>query len=319
MEKIYYVRGSRSRRGKNTFIILSFFTVLFFIIFFLAQVATKKENPPKEILSSYSAPVLQEAKNSKQLEEAVQNALMGTKGSYGIAIKNLKTDEEYYSNPRKRFDAASLYKLWVMAETFEQIQNGKLKESDILNEDAEKLSEKFNIDLKLLELEPTKEPVSLSVNDALTKMINISDNYAALLLASKIRLSNIASFLKINGFNESTVGSNKNLPATTAHDILLFFEKLYNKQLIDDKYANLMLQLLKTQRLNAKIPKYLPKDVVVAHKTGELDEYTHDAGIVYAPNGDYIIVVLSKSDSPDFAENRISNVSEAVYNYFQNK
>lgn len=319
MEKIYYVRGSKNRRGKNTFIILSFFTVLFFLVFFLVQVATKKENPPREILSSHSTPLLQEAKNSKQLEEVVQNALIGTKGNYSIAIKNLKTGEEYYLNEHTRYDAASLYKLWVMAETFEQIKNGKLKENDVLAEDPEKLSEKFNIDPKLLELESAKEKVSLSVSDALEKMIDISDNYAALLLTSKIRLSNIASFLKINGFNESTVGSNKNLPAATAHDILLFFEKLYNKQLINDKYATLMLQLLKTQRLNAKIPKYLPKDIVVAHKTGELDEYTHDAGIVYAPNGEYIIVVLSKSDNPSLAANRISNVSEAVYNYFQNK
>ena len=79
-----------------------------------------------------------------------------------------------------------------------------------------------------------------------------------------------------------------------------------------------MLQLLKIQKLNNKIPRYLPKDTVVAHKTGELDPFTHDAGIVYTPNGNYIIVVLSKSDDPDLAENRIADISKNVFNYFQN-
>lgn len=79
-----------------------------------------------------------------------------------------------------------------------------------------------------------------------------------------------------------------------------------------------MLELLKTQKLNNKMPKYLPQDTVIAHKTGELDKYNHDGGIVYGANGDYIIVILTKTNASDLAANRISNISEAVFNYFEN-
>lgn len=42
------------------------------------------------------------------------------------------------------------------------------------------------------------------------------------------------------------------------------------------------------QKINDRIPKFLPKEVVVAHKTGDMDYFEHDVGIVYTPKGDYI-------------------------------
>ena len=74
--------------------------------------------------------------------------------------------------------------------------------------------------------------------------------------------------------------------------------------------------MLKDQRLNRKLPADLPSNTVIAHKTGELGMFSHDAGIIYTPKGDYIIVVLSKSDTPAAAEKRIADISKAVYDYF---
>ena len=64
------------------------------------------------------------------------------------------------------------------------------------------------------------------------------------------------------------------------------------------------------------MPKYLPSDTLIAHKTGELDSFSHDSGIVYTPNGNYIIVVMSDSTNPKGAEDRIANISKSVYDYF---
>ena len=78
-----------------------------------------------------------------------------------------------------------------------------------------------------------------------------------------------------------------------------------------------MLDLLKKQKLNNKLPANLPEGVEIAHKTGEIGYFTHDAGIVYTSKGDYIIVVLSQSDMPSAAEDRIASISKNVYDYFQ--
>ncbi len=48
----------------------------------------------------------------------------------------------------------------------------------------------------------------------------------------------------------------------------------------------------------------LPKDVTVAHKTGEISGVRHDAGIVFLPDGrKYVLVLLSK---------RVKDVPKAV-------
>lgn len=330
MRPIYYTKRYQRPRRIKPFIFLLFLGSLFIVIFFSLKSLTSKpssenilsakDQPSVERITPY--PTLAPATptpnniitNSESLGDAVQNALIGTRGSYGIVIKNLKTEENYSFNEHVKYYSASLYKLWVMAEVYRQIKNGTIKEDEILSEKYETLNSRFRIDPKDAEIK--EGTLTLSVKDALNKMITISDNYSALLLALKVRLSNVASFLKVNGFTESAVGTSGAIPTTTAYDIALFFEKLYKSELIDEEYSSKMLALLKAQRLNDKIPKNLPDNVSIAHKTGELDEYTHDVGIVYAENGDYVIVVLSKSIDPDLAENRISNVSESVYNYF---
>jgi beta-lactamase class A len=329
MEPTYY--SELRRRSNRKFpIILLFFDLLLITIFFLSKTYTKpaseyvlgkEDAPPAEEITSYPtlpppSPSPTVASSSTALEQVVQSALIGTKGSYGIVVKNLKTNESYSLNEHLKYKSASLYKLWIMAETFEQIKNGTLKENDILSEKVKTLNHEFNITSE--SAHPSEEIITLSVKDALAKMITISDNYAAFLLSARIRLSKVASFLKQNGFNESSVGTSGDTPMTTAYDTAAFFEKLYSGQLVDEEYSNKMLQLLKAQRLNDKIPKSIPDNISIAHKTGELDEYTHDGGIVYLENNEYIIVVLSRSDDPDLAKNRISNVSESVYNYFVN-
>lgn len=257
----------------------------------------------------------QEKTIPRSLKEAVEKALVRTKGTYGIAIKNLKTGESYYLNERRVFETGSLYKVWILATAFDKIEKGMLKEDEILSQDVSLLNEKFNIASESAEM--TEGKITLSVKDAMEQMITISQNYAALLLTEKLKLFSVAAFLTENGFRESTVGTDGSQPTVTPADMALFFEKLYKGELVDEENTDKMLSLLKRQRLNDKLPKYLPQDTIIAHKTGELGWFSHDAGIVYAPGGNYIIVVLSESSSPAGAKDRIVEVSKAVYEYFE--
>jgi len=252
--------------------------------------------------------------SSSSLKREVEEALLGITGIYGIVVKNLKTGEAYYKNDHRIFEPGSLYKLWVMAEVFSQIQNGEIEEDEILSDNIAVLNSKFDIDPTVAEL--TDGTITLSVKDALEQMITISHNYAAYLLTDRVKLSNVAKFLDQHKFSESRVGEP---PETTAYDIALFFEELYKGELGNVETTQKMIDLLKRQTLNGKLPKYLPSEVDVAHKTGEINFFSHDAGIVFTPSGNYIIVVLSESDSPKGAEDRIAQVSQAVYKYFTSK
>ena len=309
-------------RNQRSFIkmikLLGFVFTTVFVIFIIFNQFAKNElnkfqliSPISDAISFIAAPFKNDA-----LKNIVQNSLEGTKGSYGIFIKNLKTEEFYGLNEHKVYEPGSLYKIWVMAVVIDQIRNGKLKGDEELSEDIKVLNDKFNISSESAEL--TEGSIMLTVNQALEQMITISHNYASLLLAEKIKLSSVKAFLQREGFNESTVGEDGSSPTSTPYDIALFFEKLYKGKLANPQDTNKMLDLLKRQKLNNKLPKYLPSGVMVAHKTGEIDFFTHDGGIAYGPKSDYVIVVLSKSDLPAAAEERIADISKKVYDYFEN-
>lgn len=281
---------------------------------------TKSKKPVRPSVKSILASVISvtpKPTNPEQLitlQTIINDKLTGSNGIYGIVVLNLKTGESFYMNDQQSFETASLYKLWVMATAFNQIQNGELKEDTVLSEYADSLNKRYNISSESAQLHEGK--VTYTVATALEKMITISDNYAAFLLTSKVKLENIANFLKEATLIDSRIGSNGKLPITTPLDTALLIAKLYKGELANEQYTNKMLNLLKWQKLNNKIPKYLPGNISVLHKTGELDEFTHDAGIVETLYGDYIMVILTKSNDPSNAEEHIAQISRAVYDYF---
>lgn len=271
---------------------------------------------PKNVESVNPVIAKKNPTKAKALKEAVEAAMSGAQGTYSIFIKNLKNGQTYSLNEHKSFVAGSLYKLWIMAETYQQIQEGKFTEDQVLSEDVVTLNQIFNIDSDQAEL--TEGTVTLTVHDALLQMITISHNYSALLLTENIKLSSVATFLKENGLNESSVGTAGDPPKTTAFDIALFLEKLYHGKLASQQYTDEMITFLKNQHLNDGLPKYLPNQSEVAHKTGDIDWFKHDGGIVFSEKGDYIIVAMSESDFPAGAQERIALLSKAVFDYFQN-
>lgn len=311
----------RSGNTKKKFILFLLLIIIGGISLHLAWINIIKNREGKVTIISPLASLSQLSvagdKSSGSLKAVVEGELKSVNTTYGIVIKNLKTEESYYLNEHRAFETGSLYKLWVMATLYKKIDEGSIKKEDILEEEVSILNEKFKIATE--SAEKTEGKIKMSVRDALEQMISVSDNYSALLLTAKIRLANIAAFLKNNGFDESKVGIKGEAPVTTASDIVLFYEKLYKGQLVNRQNTEEMLDLLKRQKLNNKLPKYLPKDTVIAHKTGELDLFTHDAGIVYVSNGDYIIVVLAESKDRFVTEENIAKLSKAIFDYFERK
>lgn len=321
MKKIYYYKGGTPKKSNRRLAAIPLFFVVLGLLIGSAG-AFYFHSSKKEAVLAVETQAKPEAVPvptvyNDVLKQSVDNALRGTTGSYGIVVKNLDTGEHYEFNEHVVYDTASLYKLWVMAVVFQQIEDGKLKEDAVLSQDVKVLNNKFNIASDAAGL--SEGTVTLTVQDALYKMITISDNYAAMLLTQKVGLSTVANYLKKGGYYETKMGATVNLPTTTPHDVALFFEKLYGNKLGSKTTTEKMLNLLKDQQLNSKIPRYLPDDIVVAHKTGELDEYTHDAGLILDTRGNYLIVMMSKSEKPDLAANRIADISKAIYSHYIDK
>ncbi len=245
------------------------------------------------------------------LKNIVNIAMSGVPGQYAIVIKNIKTGETYNLNEHQAFQTGSLYKLWVMGTVYDQIATGSLTSDQVLSQDIPTLNQEFEIDPDYAEL--TEGTITASVDQALYQMITISSNYNALLLTEKVKESTISQFMQKQGLSESHLGEP---PMSTASDIAKFLGQIYNSQVVSPEASKEMMDLLAKQQLNDGLPKLLPEDVQVAHKTGDIDYDKHDAGVVLSPKGDYIIVVLSETDSPADAQAQIAKLSQAVYQYF---
>jgi beta-lactamase class A len=78
------------------------------------------------------------------------------------------------------------------------------------------------------------------------------------------------------------------------------------------------MDLLKDQRVNNRLPQGLPGGTVIAHKTGDLDGVVHDAGIVYGPKTNYLVVVTSGPwNAPGNAPAMFADLSRQLWNYFE--
>ncbi len=304
----------RHKKSKKRSIIFLGFCVIFLLggVFLLSRLVGAEEDVPvpEEDVSGEVLPVSDGA-----LLKVLSGVVEGEDGTYAVVVKQLSGgDAEVYLNEDRELPTASLYKLWIMATVYQQIEDGRLTPDTELEGKIENLNEDFDIASESAEF--YEGEVGGTVEELMHDMITVSDNYKALLLAKTVGMSNVAELLKQYDLDHSKTGSP---PRSTAADIATFYEKLYLGEIVTPKASLSMLELLSKQRLNDRIPEPLPENTKVAHKTGELGEYKHDAGIIYAPSGDYILVIMSETPSQEGAVKVEQEISRVVWEYFEGK
>ena len=227
----------------------------------------------------------------------------GASVEVGLVVLDLASGERCETGAETVFRSASLYKLVVMAEVYEQIAAGALARDQIIE-----LLTRHYVDVP--ETEP-EETVSISVEDAIGEMIRWSDNPTAVALHELLADADVADHARRLGMEQTVLAPRY---VTTPGDIARFFERLHEGTVVSAAASAEMYALLRDQRIRRLLPQGLPQGVPIAHKTGSLAEWEHDAGIVEAPGGDYVVVVLTRHGG-DFpaAYATIRELSALVY------
>ena len=135
--------------------------------------------------------------------------------------------------------------------------------------------------------------LQVTVGDLVTLMIILSDNTATNLLIDRLGPDAINRTREALGLSGRTVCRRKlfmpELSArgitnhVTAADIALLLERIHNGTCVNPAASAEMMDILRNQRLNGKMPFHLsPRGIRCAHKTGEDydDGITHDVGII---------------------------------------
>jgi beta-lactamase class A len=245
-----------------------------------------------------------------QLKNDVLNILQDRKDNYAIYIKVINEDFEIGLNENELFYPASIYKVPIAILILRDIENKKYSLDTALEITDE---HKF---YKTDTLYYYENGTFLSVKTLLEFMICYSDNTAWDMLQDNLLGDSKTIDLRMK--EELDLTYTKRVPfQTTAYEISLIFENLYNNKYLNKKSSDYLINLLSNivQSQNDRIPKGVPKDTKVAHKIGNWIGIYQDAGIIYGENLDYILVVLNKNSSVNDSKLIIQNISKTVWDY----
>jgi beta-lactamase class A len=255
------------------------------------------------------------------LKSLLEKEVSDFKGQSAVIIKDLNTGWQYSYNKEVLFPSASLVKIPIMAACFYAANEGRISFRDKLRLE---MSSKVPGSGELKNLPAGTE---FSVEKLTELMITKSDNTATNMLTDFLGMDYLNNFFKSEGLLNTNLSRRmmdfrkrkKGVENyTTAADIACILEKIYQGRFINKQTSAKCLSLLLHQKVNDRIPKKLPEDAIVAHKTGLERHVCHDAGIVFTPQGHVLICVLTKSkDRAKKAKEFISDVALYIYSNYQ--
>jgi beta-lactamase class A len=268
--------------------------------------------------------------NYNILEKKIVSKFNDETGNFALAFKNLDDGKEILINENEIFHAASTIKTPIMIEFYRQLHQGKLSLKDTLQIKNEFKSIVDGSMYKLSEFDDSDKNTYnklgqyYSINNLIYEMITISSNFATNILIEYIGANNVTKSMKeIGALNIDVLRGVEDIKAfelglnntTSAKDLLIIYEKLAKGKIIDNESSAIMIDILKDQKYDDIIPKYLPKNIEVANKTGMITGVHHDSGIVFLKDGKkYVIVLLSKNMSDmESGTEMMARISELIY------
>lgn len=212
-------------------------------------------------------------------------------GKIQIYFEIIASDQSISYNNSQMYPA-SLAKLFLMGAIFEEVQAGSLAYD---------------------------ENLAALVTPMITYSDNKSFNDLLAILADRGRAKNpyksLDEFCKKYAFKETVIHNYFILQPkeheflrnylvdynfwTSSRDVGHFFKLLAQGKLVSKEASDQMLDILSRQERLSKLPHLLPETAKVYNKTGEFNNFSHDAALISSPNCDYILVVMSELPLPE--------------------
>lgn len=199
--------------------------------------------------------------------QALINDLVKDKGDFAISVRKLG-DSGVHASGDKQYHPASTYKLFVAYSVLKRVDGGQMSLGQATTGGQ-------------------------SVAQCLDNMIVNSDNACAEWFGQAIGWNTLTNEARAIGASRTTLSRPF---VSTPNDMALLLQKLESNQLgLSEASRSRLLDAMKRQVYRKGIPAGV--GVSVADKVGFLDGLLHDAAIVYAPSGVYVLVIYSNGSS----------------------
>lgn len=211
--------------------------------------------------------------------------------------------------------AASVIKIPIMVEAFRQFESGELNPLETYRIKPEDKMPSCGA------LNRMHDGLEVTLRDLVELMIVLSDNSATNILIDRLGIARVNATLEAEGLKVTRLrrklfdkaGMEAGLSNhVCAREIGLLLERMYAGTLVSPEASAQMLEILRNQKLNGKMPFFLkPRGIACAHKTGEDDGITHDVGVVYARRPFVLCMLSEETDVPAF-ERLIQDVAREL-------
>ena len=255
------------------------------------------------------------------LTNRINNIIKNSSADIAVLVKDLKEDKVIFKyNEDKKYVSASIIKVPIMIEALSRVDLGEINLDDKFN-----IGDDNKVDFSVITEQDLKE---CTFEELIEWMIISSDNTATNVLIDILGLENINDRIKklnmkntllerkMMDFKAIEYGRNN---YTSLNDMLIAMEGLYRGVLISSEMSLKAIDILKNQRDNFMLKRYIRDNVTLANKTGELDKLNNDVGIFYTKNHNYFIGIFVH----DVKKNKdayeiIGKISKEVYDYYKN-
>lgn len=290
----------------------------------LAPAAGAQERPPV-----WTPPSLELREGFGALRPALEERIARHAGVVGVALIDPATSESLSIRGDEPFPSASVVKLPILYEVMLRVREGRLSLDDPLVMLDDDRTPGSGI------LQHLTPPFTLSVRDAALLMIALSDNTATNLLLEKLGARSVGERMDSLGLTHTEVfrkvfgdaadsydreGSERwGFGVTTPLDIARLLAWIQRGDAVSPEASREMLRMLGNQHYRSGIPRHLPDGTRVAHKTGSVSRARHDCGIVFGPDREYVLCVMTRENEDrswtdaNEAEGLIADVSRIVF------
>jgi beta-lactamase class A len=298
---------------------LNFAAILFFICGLISacsnNASTQNSNLPINNVNNNdsSRPARAEKKPNEDLQREFERIASAAKGRVGIAAEILETGETAALNASERFPMQSVYKLPIGMAALREIDAGRLKlDQEIQVEESDFVRQGMHSPLRDKNPNGTKT----TVEELLRLSIEESDGTASdLLFVLAGGAETIGKFMSEIGVNEVVVADPEKVIGSdwetqyrnwaSPNGAISLLRALHEKRGLSESSQALALKI-STETITGprRLKGLLPKDAIVAHKTGTsgtrdgVTAATNDIGIITLPNGKHLAIAVFVSDSP---------------------
>ena len=256
----------------------------------------------------------------QKLEAIVRDADANLDGVLGIAILDLNSGQKILVHADEVFPTASSIKIAVLAELYHQVQEGKLKLTDLYTVRTSDLVADSDIMGGL-----TPGVTRITLRDLATMMVAVSDNSATNLLIDRVGMENVNTLMDSLGLIHTRLRRKMmDLKAadegreniSTPGEMMALLDDLYRGKVLNKGMTDDFFRILSTHK-SSFLPRDLPEGLKIANKPGELEGVRNDSGVVFAENRPYVISVMTTYLRREReGEEAISRISLAAYRMF---